>query len=221
VKNAGFQEKGATKTARERSNPDSEQGFLFLGNQLALDLLNTRPVIDGEPVELIPDFGSLLRWFQAAGLVTPEQSAVLRGQGKEPQRARRLLSQILELREMLRREVISLEDGKLLHRATIGELNRLMREHPMRRTLAGSGASIRVEDSIVCDRLEDLVAPLAEAAARLFAECDRSRIRKCDQCVLHFLDTSKKGTRRWCSMSLCGNRAKVAAYAQRNKAGNE
>jgi predicted RNA-binding Zn ribbon-like protein len=63
-------------------------------------------------------------------------------------------------------------------------------------------------------RPEDLFAPLAHAAAMLFANTNRERMRKCDQCVLHFLDTSKKGTRRWCrhaavrkpaeSRSLCG-----------------
>jgi predicted RNA-binding Zn ribbon-like protein len=54
-------------------------------------------------------------------------------------------------------------------------------------------------------------------AAILFSAIDRSRVRKCDQCVLHFYDISKKGTRRWCSMQLCGNRLKVAAYAARRR----
>jgi len=49
--------------------------------------------------------------------------------------------------------------------------------------------------------------------AALFAEADRNRVHKCGPCVLHFHDTSKKGTRRGCSMWLCGNRLKIAAYA--------
>ncbi|HEX8764672.1 MAG TPA: CGNR zinc finger domain-containing protein, partial [Candidatus Acidoferrum sp.] len=68
------------------------------------------------------------------------------------------------------------------------------------------------------DQPEDLLSPLAHSAASLFAEADRDRVRKCERCVLHFHDTSKKGTRRWCSMQLCGNRLKVAAYAARNRA---
>ena len=66
-------------------------------------------------------------------------------------------------------------------------------------------------------RPEDLFAPVAHSAATLFSDVDRSRLRKCGQCVLHFYDTSKKGTRRWCSMRLCGNRLKVAAYAARQR----
>ncbi len=64
---------------------------------------------------------------------------------------------------------------------------------------------------------EDLFAPLAHSAAKLLAEADRNRVRKCGQCILRFYDTSKKGTRRWCSMQLCGNRLKVAAYARRRR----
>jgi len=51
----------------------------------------------------------------------------------------------------------------------------------------------------------------------LLTDADRSRVHKCANCVGHFLDTSKKGTRRWCSMQLGGNRAKVAAYAARRR----
>jgi len=49
---------------------DWRDGFLFVGNQLSLDFLNTRPVIDGKQVELLPDSASLLRWLAAAGLLT-------------------------------------------------------------------------------------------------------------------------------------------------------
>jgi predicted RNA-binding Zn ribbon-like protein len=45
------------------------------------------------------------------------------------------------------------------------------------------------------------------------------RIRKCehDQCILHFVDTSKAGKRRWCSMTTCGNRYKAQTYYTKHK----
>ncbi|TQL18146.1 CGNR zinc finger domain-containing protein [Streptomyces sp. SLBN-134] len=45
------------------------------------------------------------------------------------------------------------------------------------------------------------------------------RIRACgnSQCVLHFYDVSKNGTRRWCSMSGCGNRAKAQRHYARHR----
>ncbi|WP_406088147.1 CGNR zinc finger domain-containing protein [Streptomyces virginiae] len=44
------------------------------------------------------------------------------------------------------------------------------------------------------------------------------RIRKCANppCPLHFLDTSRKGQRRWCSMAVCGNRAKARRHRTRH-----
>ena len=57
----------ASKTVRRS---DWRDGFLFIGNHLALDFLNTCPVQNGEAVELLPDFDTLLRWFRAAGLLS-------------------------------------------------------------------------------------------------------------------------------------------------------
>jgi predicted RNA-binding Zn ribbon-like protein len=67
-------------------------------------------------------------------------------------------------------------------------------------------------------RPADLWAPIIAATADLLAASDASRLRKCESCVIHFFDTSKKGSRRWCSMNICGNKLKVAAYQKRNRA---
>ena len=124
------------------------------------------------------------------------------------------------MRERLRKEVLARERGGTVHRAAIDELNRLMAEHPMLARLKASGSAPTTELWFDPRRPEDLFAPLAHSAATLFADLDRNRVRKCRQCVLHFYDTSKKGTRRWCSMRLCGNRLKVAAYAARQRVGD-
>jgi predicted RNA-binding Zn ribbon-like protein len=92
-----------------------------------------------------------------------------------------------------------------------------MAEHPMLIRLKASGSASTTELWFDPHRPEDLFAPLAHSAAMLFAGVDRNRVRKCRQCVLQFYDRSKKGTRRWCSMRLCGNRLKVAAYAARQR----
>jgi predicted RNA-binding Zn ribbon-like protein len=196
---------------------DWKDGFLFVGNQLILDFLNTRPVQDGEPTELLPDFDALLQWFQAADLLTSREVERLRQQWGDSVRARRTVEAMRELRERLRKEVLAWERGGTVHHTTRDELNRLMAEHPMLISLKASGSASSTELWFEPRQPEDLFAPLAHNAATLFANVDRSRVRKCDRCVLHFRDTSKKGTRRWCSMQLCGNRLKVAAYAARQR----
>ena len=196
---------------------DWKDGFLFLGNHLALDFLNTCPVQNGETVELLPDFDALLRWFRAADVLSSREAASLQQLWGESARAQHVVEAVRELRERLRKEVLAKEHGGTVHRAALDELNHLMAEHPMLTRLKTSGNASTTELWFDPRRPEDLFAPLAHSAATLFAVADRNRVRKCGQCVLHFYDTSKKGTRRWCSMQLCGNRLKVAAYAARRR----
>ena len=200
-----------------RQSRDWKDGFLFLGNHLALDFVNTRPVQNGEPLELLPNFSALLRWFQAADLLRPREAANLQQEWGGSSRARRTLEGMRQLREKLRKEILDWEQGGAVHHSTVNELNRLMTAHPMRTRLTVRGNAWATELGLQPRQPEDLFAPLAHSAAALFANVDRHRVRKCSQCVLHFLDTSKKGTRRWCSMQICGNRAKVAAYAARKR----
>ena len=199
------------------NSSDWKDGFLFVGNQLVLDFVNTRPVQDGEPMELLKDFGAALRWSQAAGLLNSERAASLERQWGGTAIAQKAIEAIKELRERLRAEILAWEGGGAVRRSTINELNGLMGAHPMLTSLMTSGSAYSTKLWFEVHEPGDLLAPLAHSAATLFATGDRKRVRKCDNCVLHFQDTSKKGTRRWCSMQLCGNRFKVAAYAARQR----
>jgi predicted RNA-binding Zn ribbon-like protein len=193
-------------------------GFLFVGNHLALDFLNTCPVQNGERLELLPDFDAVLCWFQGAGLLSSRQVHDLQQQWGGSARAREVTAAMRQLRENLRVEIIAWEDTGKLHRCTLDEVNQVMTEHPMLARLKRNTNEVMTELWFEASQPEDLFAPLAHSAAVLFASVQRSRVRKCGQCVLHFYDTSKKGTRRWCSMQLCGNRLKVKAYAGRQRA---
>jgi predicted RNA-binding Zn ribbon-like protein len=203
---------------KAESESDRRDGFLFVGNHAALDFLNTRPVLSGEePTELLPDFAALLRWFRAANMLGSREASELWRRCGESERARRALDSLRQLREKFRKEVIKYEAGEDVQRATIEEINQLMASHAMRTRLIVTEEGFRTE--AYCDprEPEDLLGPVAYSIAALFADLDRNRVRKCSNCVLHFYDASKKGTRRWCSMKMCGNREKVAAYAARHR----
>ena len=200
------------------TNPQSADwvdGFLFVGNQLALDFINTRPLIDGELTEFLPDVEAILRWFRAAGLIAARDQVHLAKKWQADARAQRFLKELRDFREMLRTDVIAVEAAQKVRRSTLNRVDELLAKHPMRKRI--NADTLSTELWFQRETPEDLFAPLAQAAAELFTEADRTRIRQCGACILHFLDTSKKGTRHWCSMNLCGNRSKVAAYAARKK----
>ena len=202
---------------RATRKSDWKDGFLFVGNQLALDFLNTSPVQNGEPSELLPDFSALLGWFHAADLLSSREVGCLQRHWGGSASAQRVTEAARQLREKLRKEILAWERSGSVGHSTLEELNKLTAEHPMRTRLRMNGCFCSTELWFEPHEAEDLFAPLAQSAATLFATVDRKRVRKCAQCVLHFHDTSKKGTRRWCSMQLCGNRQKVAAYAARRR----
>jgi predicted RNA-binding Zn ribbon-like protein len=194
---------------------DWRDGFLFVANQLSLDFLNTRPMIDGSPRELLPDSAALLRWLVAAGLLTEQQA----GEASKvwPAKSAAGLEKLREFREDYRRVVLEMEAGRPPAPAFIGRVNALLAEHAFVDEIVRSDPGWKRKRRFDPRRPEDAFGPLLDDAANLLTNADRSKIRKCAKCVLHFYDTSKKGTRRWCSMNLCGNRAKVAAYARRKR----
>ncbi len=114
-----------------------------------------------------------------------------------------------------------MEAGGSFSAGFVQDLNRLLLQHPyVDQVIAGESGPERGK-RFAPELPEEAFAPLADAIAGLLTDVAGSRIRKCRNCVLHFYDTSKKGTRLWCSMNLCGNRSKVAAYAGRKRAAAE
>ncbi len=201
-------------------NPDWRDEFLFVGNHLSLDFVNTRPVMNGQPVELLSDWNALLRWFRAADLISEkEMEASVRQWGKRPE-AEACLDGLKTFRESVRATVLRLEAGGEPPAKTVAELNRLLRAHPMFLELRRTAAKLERRKLFELRRPDDLLAPLVDAVAEMLLELNPARVRKCENCILHFYDTSKNGTRRWCSMQICGNRSKVAAYAARKRRTN-
>ena len=66
---------------------------------------------------------------------------------------------------------------------------------------------------------ESLLLPIGEALAKFVCEEDFARVKACEghRCTLVFADHSRMQARRWCSMAICGNRAKQAAHRNRLK----
>jgi predicted RNA-binding Zn ribbon-like protein len=74
--------------------------------------------------------------------------------------------------------------------------------------------------AVACERWpRSLAAAAALSAVRLFGSQELARIRVCPNCDWLFVDRSKNGSRRWCDMAVCGNRAKAKTHYHRQKQG--
>jgi predicted RNA-binding Zn ribbon-like protein len=201
--------------------PDRRPPPLFLADDPALDFLNSRASPAGVAVEWLADGADLLGWLRAAGLVpapdldrlaaTTPAAALDRAAAE----ARTLRAWLLGL--------VAAHAGEGRPPPAPADLvpleARLARDR-LRWSLAAAGKpGLRLVRDLA--DAEALLAPLAEAVARLVAERDLARVKRCEGrgCTLWFYDVSRAGARRWCSMALCGNRAKAAAHRARHAAG--
>jgi predicted RNA-binding Zn ribbon-like protein len=204
-------------TAGREWVPDWIDGFLFVANQPILDLLNTKPVLEGIATELLVDSRALERWLIASRLVTPAEERAKLRVWRNSGELDAFLRDLIVFREKFRDAVVRLESGSRPREPFLSDLNRLLRQYPQRISLQMKSGKVAKENVVTLASPADLWTRIVYAAADLLADADFSRIRKCESCVLHFLDTSKKGSRRWCSMSICGNKWKVAAYQKRKR----
>lgn len=74
---------------------------------------------------------------------------------------------------------------------------------------------LRAEPSVSSDRL---LATIARAAVVALRQAERVRVCGADDCAVMYLDTSRSGSRAWCSMQRCGNRHKVRKLRARRAA---
>lgn len=167
------------------------------GEPLALDLLNTEWLPGGTLVDLLDTDAGTQAWLAAAAL----EATLVPG-----------TREALVLTRQAIRHVVSGQDG----RPTLDRLNAVLDHGRLRMAVAPPRNPVRTLE------VDDPAwRPAVMAAANLLdllAEAP-DRIRKCQNpaCVLWFFDTTRNGTRRWCSMAVCGNRAKARRHYDRVK----
>ena len=184
---------------------------LFIGDDAALDFINTAFGVGTERRETLDSDQSVLAWLEKASLSSVIDGTLeIGGNGA-------LLRAALELREVAR-ELI--ERRKRGAQGNPSALNRVLALSGLYQQLVWKRGQIPIVKSYrKPSTAEALLVPLAEAIAKLLARADFDLVRKCESsdCTLWFYDRTKSHHRRWCSMAMCGNRAKVAAYRARQR----
>jgi predicted RNA-binding Zn ribbon-like protein len=197
---------------------------IFIADSLGLDFLNSIATPLDTPIDWLDGGDGLVSWLAQAGLVPADALDELKarampgGLDKAANEARVLrewfrkfvrkymgrplppkaLSELEPLNKLLRRDETFSQISR--HRERDGDRFEL---HVMRRWLSP----------------ESLLLPIAEALAKFVCEEDFASVKACEgqNCTLVFADHTRGQARRWCSMAICGNRAKQAAHRNRQK----
>jgi predicted RNA-binding Zn ribbon-like protein len=195
---------------------------LFIADSPGLDFLNSVATPVDTPVDWLDDGEGLLGWLQQARLVPEEVLGAVQGRAL-PGEIDRLAAQARSLREWFRNFVQS-RRGHALTATDLAELeplNELLKRDEGFQQVVPDEASFRFR--LLRSRRwaspESLLIPIAESLAQLVCDEDFSYVKACEgpNCTLLFADHTRGHARRWCSMSMCGNRAKQAAHRRRLK----
>jgi predicted RNA-binding Zn ribbon-like protein len=183
--------------------------FLMLADDPALDFMNTLAQREGGLIEYLNTNKDVIAWMQAQGYLDT---------GDLPALKREVLADVAKsLREVVRKLIAQRKAGKRVDIATLNAY--LVHGRYKVHLVRSSDGDLVIRHNYDKDTPEQALTQVAQAAAEVLSTGNFDLIRKCeaDDCTLWFYDKTKSHRRRWCSMAVCGNRHKVAAFRERQR----
>jgi predicted RNA-binding Zn ribbon-like protein len=183
--------------------------FRFDAGGLSLNFVATVRHRGSHPRDLLATPESLLRWLQIAGLASSPSFCSSEN-----------YEEALFLREAIHNTLHSLILNQKPNSNEIDAINKAAR-FPISVPQLNSSADSILRDSP--DSVKACLAIIARDAITLMGDTERHRLKICtsDSCQMLFWDFSPGKRRRWCAMSICGNRRKIALHRQRLRNENQ
>jgi len=196
----------------------------FIADSLGLDFLNSIATPVDTPVDWLDSGDGLLQWLAQAKLVPANALDELRARAM-PGELDRVADQARALREWFRNFVHKHMGRPLTPKALqeLGPLNKLLERDEafsqISRHHERDGDRFELRAVRRWRSPESLLLPIGEALAKFVCAEDFANVKACEghSCTLMFADHTRRRARRWCSMAICGNRAKQAAHRNRLK----
>jgi predicted RNA-binding Zn ribbon-like protein len=225
----------ADEIRQELESRRSALGPIY-ANRLCLDFANTLeprggppPVALPEVIDLRDDFNDpydVLAWGLNQQLLSPEQALRLwREATDQPQQAEALLADALALRDAVYRVFWSLANDDDQQPRDLETIRAVYAE-----AVAAAGLRVEPGRGVALDwstpELRTVLWQVATATVDTLKEVPASRVKVCPgpgrsgvPCAWLFIDSTKNGSRRWCSMAECGSIVKTRRQSQRRRSG--
>jgi predicted RNA-binding Zn ribbon-like protein len=191
----------------------SSSEIRLIGERLAVDFANASHI----PSELSWD--RLIRFLEATKIISQDRGTQLLGLPEcDPQTAEALLRKARRVCASARLLFSAAVRKQKIVPEWIEPINEILRITEGHDELVHEAGVWRMEFVAREGGLDWLLAAVARSAADIVAEGTSARLRVCanPSCSLFFYDESRTRRRRWCSMAVCGNRSKVAAFARKH-----
>jgi predicted RNA-binding Zn ribbon-like protein len=200
---------------------------VFIADSIGLDFLNSIATPVDTPVDWLDSGDGLLWWLAQAKLVPADALDELKARAM-PGELDKVAAQARALREWFRGFVRKHMGRRLTPKAfrELDPLNKLLERdkafNQILRHRHSDGDRLELRMTRHWQSPESLLLPIGEALAKFVCEENFINVKACEghNCTLVFADHSRRRARRWCSMAICGNRAKQAAHRGRLKTGD-
>jgi predicted RNA-binding Zn ribbon-like protein len=188
--------------------------FTLVGGTPWLNLLNTRFHADKKVQDLFTDEENIGKWLLQANLIEPDDLRYLDDRANKEA----CIKDLLQMREICTGILHEWKEQRIVTAASLAPLQAMIgriRLHLQIDVQEGSPRERYQADNPADHALYRIAVSLIDTLSHLSPE----RVRQCEHedCILYFVDTSKGGRRRWCSMETCGNRHKAAEFYARKK----
>src|SRR5215472_12456293 len=202
------------------AKPSGETLLVAPRRDLCLDFANTLSYRGGDPQESLHDFGELVDWCAANALLSADGcERALRWSDQHPEQTATIFAEAIAIREASYRIFFAIAARRTPPPRAVAAMNHALEAAPARRVLARGNQGFGWQIDRVGFSAPALLGPVLWSAGDLMVSPETIRLRHCsnDQCLWLFLDDSKNGSRRWCSMQACGNRAKAHRHYLRTR----
>lgn len=188
-----------------------DKSIFVLGGATWINLLNTVVMRNKQPTDLLADPAITISWLEENQLLFLGMDSPLDQVNHD-----RIRIELVALREIFTKVLNDLERQGTLSAPVNEEIKKCVEALEVQLTTGNEGTKLVLvyKGKTPIDQIRyTIVHSLFDTLNSVSPD----RIRKCEHenCILHFVDVSKSGRRRWCSMELCGNRHKAAQFYEK------
>ncbi len=190
--------------------------------ELGLDFSNTVDWRNGEKrADSLATFSSLVDWSIKKGIIPSDEAPSILRRAREEHAEESALRKALQLRETIYRIFSAVAHDEHPSVEDVGILNRFLSDYPVSSSIIRTGEEYGWATVPGKGAEGRMLWPIAKSAADLLTSDQLGRVRECaneeEGCGWVFLDETRSGTKKWCSSTGCGNRAKVRAWYERHE----
>lgn len=191
----------------------------LIGGVLCLDFANTLYGHTESVHEYLFDYRDLVLWSRHVGSLAPRKAGILLMRWEQaPAESESVFHQAIQLRETIYRVFACLAHDESPRDDDLLRVHQAWLESQVHTKLERTEAGFKLGWENV-DALDAMLWPVTRSAMDLLVSSELRRVKQCGRCDWLFVDRSRNQKRRWCSMSACGNRVKMARRYEREKQG--